>query len=177
MTASRLMDIYFSSVGRNSVLLLNIPPDKDGLISDADIRSLRAWRLRMDSTFSVNLAVGATVSGDRGVNPGAMLDGKPHTYWTTRGDTVATMELALKGEKTFDVLLLGEAIWVGQRVERFAFDVKENGEWKEVVSGTTIGYKRLLRFPPVTTHTIRLRILSSRMNPTIAQFGLYKLAE
>ncbi len=151
---SGLMDLYFTSVGRNSVLLLNIPPNRQGLISDADVRSLRGWRRKMDSTFGVDLAAGAVTKRD------SMIIG-----------------MTLEKEKTFDVLLLQEDIRVGQRVERFVFEVENHGEWVQVASGTTIGYKRLLRFPPVTASRVRLRILSSRLDAVIAKIGLYKLAE
>jgi alpha-L-fucosidase len=177
-TPAGLMDLYFSSVGRNSVLLLNIPPNREGLISDADVRSLQGWRKDMDSTFGVNLAAGAAVTSPNGVHRHALLDGKSDTWWTTAGgDTTATITFTLAGGKTFDVLSLQEEISVGQRVERFVLEYDDNGQWKEIASGTTIGYKRLLHFPLVTARSVRLRILSSRCNPTIAEFGLYKLVE
>jgi len=170
-----LLDIYFNSVGRNSVLLLNIPPDKDGLISEADIRSLRGWKQDLDATFHTNLAAGAMITSPNGQDAAAMLDDKPAMSWTTTGkDTTATIEFALSGQKTFDVLLIQENILIGQRVEKFALDYFDKGGWTTIVEGTTIGYKRLLRFPPVTAAKVRLRILSSRLNPTIAKFGLYK---
>jgi alpha-L-fucosidase len=132
----------------------------------------------MDSTFGINLAAGATVSSPNGVHSRALLDGKNDTWWTTTGsDTTATITFALAGEKTFDVLSLQEEIRIGQRVEQFALEYDDHGQWKEIASGTTIGYKRLIHFPPVTTHSVRLRILSSRLNPTIAAFGLYKLVK
>jgi alpha-L-fucosidase len=172
------MDLYFSSVGRNSVLLLNIPPNREGLISDADVRSLQGWRKDMDSTFGINLAAGAAVSSPNGIHPHALLDGKNDTWWTTAGsDTTATITFALAGEKTFDVLSLQEQIRVGQRVEQFTLEYDDDGQWKEIASGMTIGYKRLIHFTPVTAHKVRLRILSSRLNPTIGEFGLYKLVE
>lgn len=157
-----LMDLYFTSVGRNSVLLLNIPPDRDGLISDADVRSLREWKRLMDATFKLDLAAGA-LRRDSGT--------------VGKKDSGMTIELRLNGEKTFDVLSLQEDIRVGQRVERFVFEVENHGEWVQVASGTTIGYKRLLRFPVVTANRARLRILSSRLDPVIEEIGLYKLAE
>jgi alpha-L-fucosidase len=175
---SGLMDLYFSSVGRNSVLLLNIPPNREGLISDADVRSLQGWRKDMDATFGVNLAAGASVRSSNGLRRGALLDGKKETYWTTvGGDTTATIDFTLAGDKTFDILSLQEEIRVGQRVEKFVLEAYAGRQWKEIASGTTIGYKRLIRFPAVTAHAVRLRILSSRMNPTISEFGLYKLAQ
>jgi alpha-L-fucosidase len=175
-TPETLMDIYFSSVGRNSQILLNIPPDKEGLISDADIRSLQGWKKMRDATFAVNLAKDAVIHSANGSNGKAMLDGHLFTYWTTRGtDTTATIEWTLAGQKTFDVLLLQENIRIGQRVEKFVLECPEGDGWKTIAEGTTIGYKRLLKFAPVTTNRVRLRLLSSRLNPTIAEFGLYKL--
>jgi alpha-L-fucosidase len=73
--------------------------------------------------------------------------------------------------------MLQEDISVGQRVERWVFEAEDHGDWVRVASGTTIGYKRLLRFPAVTARRVRLRILSSRLEPVIVRIGLYKLAE
>ncbi len=155
-TPKGLMDLYFTSVGRNSVLLLNIPPDREGLISDADVRSLRGWRMLMDSTFGVDLASGAVRR--------LAIDS-------------ATVELQLNGERTFNLVSLQEDIRKGQRVEKFIIEADDHGTWKEVASGTTIGYKRILSFPAVTSGRVRLRILSSRLNAVISKIGLYKLAE
>ena len=157
-TPENLTEIYFNSVGRNSLLLLNIPPDQDGLISEADIRSLQGWRKELDATFHTNLAADAKLT-------------------TSNDSTTTTMEYSLTGEKTFDVLLLRENIQVGQRVEKFVLDYPGKDGWITIAAGTTIGYKRLLHFPSVTTTKVRLRILSSRLTPAIAEFGLYKLAQ
>ncbi len=80
----------------------------------------------------------------------------------------------MKGLKTFDRLILQENIGIGQRVEAFKLEGKVNGRWEEITSGTTIGYKRILRFPTVTAKQLRLSILSSRAKPALASFGLYK---
>ena len=117
----------------------------------------------MDGTFGVDLAAGA-VKRNSGMTIG-------------REDSGMTIGLELRGDKIFDVLCLQEDIRVGQRVERFVFEVENHGEWVQVASGTTIGYKRLLRFPAVKASRVRLRILSSRLDPVIGHVGLYKLAE
>lgn len=175
-TPEKLFDIYFSSVGRNSVLLLNLPPDKRGLIHENDVKNLLAWRKLIDETFKTNLAKGAKMIAKNGLNPANILDGKNNTHFTTKGkDTTTTIELNLSGTKTFDVLLLQENIRIGQRIEAFKLEYWDKNAWKEVITGTTVGYKRLLRFEPVTTQKLRLHILSSRLNPTIVEFGLYKL--
>jgi alpha-L-fucosidase len=173
-----LMDIYFSSVGRNSLLLMNIPPDKNGLINGHDSANLKMWKQKLDATFGNNLARGAVIRSPNGRNASFLLDGRNDTHWSTAGkDSAATILFELPGQKTFDVLLLQENIRVGQRVEKFVLEYEDNGQWEKIADGTTIGYKRLLRFQPVTAHKVRLRIESSRLNPAIAEFGLFKLAE
>lgn len=179
-SVEHLLDIYFSSVGYNSVLLLNLPPDRRGLIHENDVRRLREFRKVLDAIFDENLAAGAkaTASNVKGGNPafaaGKITDGDPETYWTTDdGTTAATVEFDLGTTRTFNVAELAEHIEIGQRVAEFALDARDNGQWKEFTRGTTVGYKRLLRFDKVTTRRLRLRILDSRVCPTLANLALY----
>lgn len=170
----KLLDIYFNSVGRNGVLLMNIPPDKRGLISDADIKNLHGWKKLRDQIFTNNLAKKASIISPNGKNKKKILDGKYDTYWTTKGgDTTAVIELFLKENKTFNVLMLQENIAVGQRIEKFILEYWDSNSWKKAAEGTTVGYKRLLQFEKVTTDRIRLRIISSRLNPTLSELGLF----
>lgn len=174
-TPEKLLDIYYSSVGRNGVLLLNIPPNKEGLIADSDIKSLQELTRLRTETFKKNLAKGASIVSANGKNPKAMLDGKYSTSWTTKGsDSTAVIEMNLSRAETFDVLALQENITVGQRIEKFVFEYWDGKDWKEAARGTTIGYKRLMRFEPVKAARVRLRIEQSRLNPTISEFGLHK---
>jgi len=177
-TPEKLLDIYFSSVGFNSVLLLNIPPDKRGLLADSDVENLRGFRELLDRTFRTNLAGGAAIRSANGINTKALLDGKGDTYFTTEAkDTTTTIELILPAAKTFDVVSLQENIAIGQRIESFVLEYKDGTEWKQLAKGSTVGYKRLLRFKEITAKELRLRILSSRLNPTLSELGLYKLAK
>ena len=173
-----LVDIYYGSVGRNSVLLLNIPPDTRGRISDADIRSLTGMKKILDATFRSNLASDArvTATSERAGHGGAYaVDGDYATSWETgRGVCTAALECSFPAEKVFDRAMLQEDIRVGQRVEKFHIDAFMAGAWKRVAGGTTIGYKRLLRFPAVTASRIRLVIDASRWSPAIAAFGVFK---
>lgn len=173
-SAEKLLDIYFNSVGRNGVLLLNIPPDKRGLIHESDIAVLKQWKQLRDDIFKTNLAKGSKIKSANGVNAKYILDGNNATHFTTKGnDTTTVIELQLKSATTFNVLQLQENIRMGQRVERFEIEYWGGKEWKIAASGTTIGYKRLLRFNTVKSNSIRLKILSSRLNPCLAEFGLY----
>jgi len=177
----KLVDIYFSSVGRNSVLLLNLPPDKRGLIHENDIKSLKGMRAILDSAFRVNFAEKATIipeSGNPNFKPGNMIDNNPKTYWTSKkGSTKATFILELQKIYFFNCLKIQEYIRHGQRVESFVVEIPEGKSWKVIASGTTIGYTRLLRFQGVHSNMIRIRILSSRDNPEISEIGLFSLPE
>jgi alpha-L-fucosidase len=176
-TPAQLLAIYNSSVGRNGVLLLNIPPDKTGLINQQDAASLNGWQAALAQTYATNLLKGSKVSGTSADKAAALLDTKYDTYWTTRGrDTTATLSFALPAPRVFDVLQVQENITVGQRIESFVLEYKSGAEWKTVATGTTVGYKRILTFAPVRAQHLRLRILASRLNPTLSAIGLYKQA-
>jgi alpha-L-fucosidase len=176
---AQLLDIYYRSVGRNSVLLLNVPPDRRGLLHENDVARLCEFREVRDATFKTNLAEGCPVRADRaaagGHDAGNLTDGKWDTYWTTAdGVTAGELEVDLGRPERFDRAMLQEKISVGQRVERFALDAWQDGQWRTVAEATTIGYKRLLRFPEVTASRVRLRILESRDSPAVCEFGLFK---
>lgn len=172
-----LFDIYFNSVGLNGVLLLNVPPDKNGLIHQNDIKSLQGLKYLLVETFKNNLAKNAKIiasAESKTHNSKNILDNKLETYWTTP-DTISTawLQITLPFEKTFNCIMLQENILVGQRIEKFHIEYWLNNKWEFLTEGTTIGYKRLLKFPEVTTQKIKIVIDQSRTNPTLSSFGLY----
>lgn len=104
-TSDELFDIYLKSIGRGSTLLLNVAPDKRGLIPDMDVKSLLQWKNRIDKTFSNNLAFGAKVTTDsyRGNSSrfaaSNLTDGNKESYWST-DDSIKSGTIEL----TFDSL-------------------------------------------------------------------------
>ncbi|HAQ65338.1 MAG TPA: alpha-L-fucosidase [Bacteroidales bacterium] len=176
-SAEKLVDIYYSSVGRNSLLLLNLPADRRGLIHENDLRSLRGMKVILDATFRINLLEGGTCEGNVEVVR-QLTDSNTMTYWSPgEGRTTGALTVEMPGKQTFDRVLLQENYQEGQRVEQFVIEAEVNGLWITITSGTTIGYKRLLRFEPVSAQRIRLRILSARDCPQIGTFGLFKAPE
>lgn len=175
-SGTQLMEIYFTSVGMNSVLLLNIPPNKEGRISDADVYSLQQFAQLKEKLFSLKFHNSLlNITSENGINTKAMVDDQYNTYFTTnKGDTATTIVFNIKKPSSYNVLLLQENIMVGQRIEKFELEVFDPQKgWLIATQGTTVGYKRLLKFPTVTGSTFRLRILNSRLEPTISEFGLY----
>jgi len=173
-----LLDIYYRSVGRNSNLLLNIPPDRRGRFHENDVARLKELRAVLDETFAENLATGGKVTASStadGRAPAAITDGDPATWWSpAEGVYAASFEVDLGKPFTFDRAMLREMIAQGQRVERFTLEAADGDAYKTVAEATTIGYKRLLRFPAVTTDRVRVTIQESRAEPTIREFGLFR---
>ena len=184
---SHLIDIYYTSVGRNSNLLLNVPPDRRGLIHPNDSARLMELRGVIDETFATNLAKDAkfTASHTRGNSSkfGAkrLGDGKFDTYWTTDDDQLtASIEIDFGKEQIFNRLLLQEYIPLGQRVRSFGVEYWDGSAWQPiggVDKKTTIGYKRILRFPMITTQKMRVNIEDSRACPALAEIGVFKAPE
>ena len=179
-TPEQLLDIYYASVGRGCNLLLNLPPDRRGLIHEADAASLRGWRKALDETFATNLAQGAklTASNVRGGSgefaAEKVLDGSTETYWST-DDEVTSAELVLDFEQPLEVrvICLREHLPLGQRVEEFALDAWEGGSWRQLAQGQSLGSQRLIRLEkPVTTPRLRLR-LSGPVCPALEEVGMY----
>lgn len=148
-----LTDIYFQSVGYNSVLLLNIPPDRRGLIHEADVARLREFAAYRRQAFANN----------------AVQNGQ--TQWTAHAGEQC--EYALKPGSTINVVLLQEDIARGQRVEDFTVEARVGGTWQQLGKGTTVGYKRMLRFPAVEADAIRLTIGQTRLEANIANVAAY----
>jgi alpha-L-fucosidase len=122
-------------------------------------------------------ATGATKISERGeleFGPGQAVDGDPDTYWAT-DDGVLAADLTVHFDQptTVDHIVLQEAIALGQRIARFEIEAQVQGSWQKISAGTTIGYKRILKFPVVQADAIRLRILEALACPTLANLELY----
>lgn len=170
---NKLVDIYFSSVGRNAVLLLNVPPDRRGLISENDVKRLKEFKDYLSKAFSHNILLHAQTA-TRGAS--AAVDGNLLTAWDLP-DVSGSAVFNLKKTTHFNTLMLQEDITRGQRVEEFNVEIFTNGAWHTIARSTTIGYKKLLRFPGVSSSKIRLSITGARDVPHIATFALYNAPE
>jgi len=179
-SVEEVLDIYYKSVGRGAVLLLNVSPDRRGLLPEKDVAVLEeVWRI-VSETFKTNLAEGkaATASnvrdGDTVYAASGALDGDAATYWSTDDGVSDGMLIVDLGEPTtFNRSLIQEHIALGQRVETYKLEALVEGEWIPVVEGTTIGHKRLDRFADVTATQVRLTVRALAC-PTIQSFGIYR---
>jgi len=176
-----LMDLYYKSVGRGASFLLNIPPDRRGLLHEIDVKALAGFGTALHATFAKNLAAKArlTATNVRGNSKDYaaknLLDGNRTTYWAT-DDAVKTAEVTLDLGRpaTFNVIRLREAIQLGQRIDAVALDQWKDGNWAEFAKATSIGNCRLIRTAEnVTTSKLRLRITEAAASPALTEFGVY----
>ncbi len=177
-----LLNYYYTSVGRNSILLLNIAPDKRGLFSDDSVKRLHEFHDALQKIFGTDFAAGKSAvasnvrGGDDAFGADKALDADKNTYWATDdGVTNATLEVDLGGEQEFNVVRLEEMITLGQRVAEYKIEAWDDGakNWKQLNRGYTIGYRKLDRFPKVKSSKVRLTILQARACPAIKSFGVH----
>jgi alpha-L-fucosidase len=178
-TPANLMELYYSSVGRNSNLLLNVPPDRRGLLHENDVRSLLAFKEILDKEFETDLAKGKKVNASsfRGKEYSGLNvnDGDPETYWATKdSQTSGDLIINLGAETEVNRILLQEYIKLGQRVQEFKVLAFINGEWKQLIEGTTIGHKVIRKFPLIKTTKIKVTISKSKSCPVISNIELYR---
>jgi alpha-L-fucosidase len=179
-TPEKLLGIYLSSVGRGSNLLLNVPPDRDGVLHTNDVKALQGFRQLLNKAFGNNLAAKAPVQvssfrGNEAVYNGAKLtDGDKNTYWATDdGVTTGSIEITLTKKQTVKYILLQEYIKLGQRVKNFTVEVQQGSGWKPVAQATTIGYKRILKIDPVETGKVRISIQASKACPVLSNVEVF----
>lgn len=173
---SRLQEIYTTSVGFGGVALINVPPNQDGLIDEASITRLGEFRDWIEGIYARDAArqKAASASTVRGEDPsfGAdkALDGSYDTYWTT-DDNVTTgyLEVDLGQSTDIDGVIIQEYIPLGQRIAAHRIEFLDGSEWREVVSGTTVGYKRI-HWAKFKAQRVRLVITSARACPLVNSF-------
>jgi len=144
-TPAQLIDLYYKSVGRGANLLLNVPPNRDGLLSAEDVASLKGFGDWRRATF-----------------------GKPV-------GSVHGVELKPGAAAEFNVIRVREDIRHGQRIDALVVERWDGSWWKELASATSVGPQRLIKLPqPVTAERLRVRVTQSAAPPEIAEFSVFK---
>jgi alpha-L-fucosidase len=154
-TVEQLVDLYFTSVGRNSKLLLNVPPTREGLLHATDTGRLVGMRERLTAIFREDLAAGR------------------RTAWRPTGERHAALEVDLGRTVTIGIADLREDIERGQVIARYLLEGSDGGGWQTLARGTTIGFRKLDRFAPVAVRRVRLLIEDAVDTPRPVRLGLF----
>lgn len=151
-TVDNLVNLFFTSVGRNSKLLLNVPPTRDGLLHDIDVERLTGMRAKLNELFTIRFP--AAESG------GGVKTGSVFTREVRGGSTEWRSDFGRP--RTISIAELREEIANGQAIAGYTIESStDNVTWQPLVAGTTIGYCKLDRFAPVTVQFVRVRITDS----------------
>jgi hypothetical protein len=154
-----LVDLYFAPVGRGTNFLLNLPPDRMGLIPEVDRQSLRGFRSHLDKTFSHNFAAGHSRSID---------------WQTIDGQSQWVIEINLPEAHHVNVIELREDIRLGHRVDQWGLEACDAANnWQELATVQSVGARRLVRFASQSATEFRVRITEASDEPLITEAGLY----
>jgi alpha-L-fucosidase len=154
-TSDQLVELFFRSVGRNSKLLLNVPPTRDGLLHETDVRHLTGFHERLGVLFAGDLAAGREPT------------------WRATGPRTAEGEVDLGRAVPVEIVRLAEDITRGQMVSRYSVHGTDGNGWRLLARGTTIGYARLDRFDPVPLRRVRVAVEDAVAPPTPVRVGVY----
>jgi alpha-L-fucosidase len=171
------VDLYYTTVGRNASLSLGLSPGRDGLIPQSHVDAMIAQKKQLDKEFADNLVKGAAITSnnvrDAQFAPDNCLDDNTENYWATAdGVNNASVVIDFGHPVSFNRLLLQEYIRLGQRIKSFEMEAFD-GDWKSIAIGTTIGYKRVLRFDDVTAAKVRVSFQTDAPCLTLSSLGLY----
>jgi len=146
-----LMEMYYKSIGRNSTLIIGLTPDPNGLLPEPDVKRLKEWGDEIKRRFSNPIA---TTSGE----------GKK-------------IVLKLNKPSIINHIIIQEDIKYGERIRNYQIEGLENGKWKVIAKGKSIGNKRIERFNDIKVNQIRLIINTSNGKPLIKSFNAYYVKE
>jgi alpha-L-fucosidase len=178
---SKLVDIYYNSVGLNSSLLLNLPVDTRGLVHENEVANLNALASFLKETFSTNYLLSQRVKTSSEVNNFSkkhLVDEDLSTYWAaTSEDLQPTLTVTLADPIKANTFMIQEYIPLGQRIKAFHFEIMTAGKWQKIYEGSTIGNKRLIRFETQTVEAIRFTVTDTKAQVVINNLGLFKAPE
>jgi alpha-L-fucosidase len=147
LTHEQLLSIYYRSVGRGAQLLLNIPPNRDGLLAEKDC-AVAAW-------------LGETIQSRFGT-PLAASEGSG-----------MSLELKLSQPSRVDTVILEEQTSLGERVRAFKLEGLADGAWVPLGEGFSIGRKRIQPVTPKVVSLVRFTATTAAGTPALRRFAAF----
>ncbi len=178
-TPEQLFNLYLKSVGRGATLLLNVPPDRRGLIHENDSVALVNFKNLRTKNFKTNLslnAVATVVSGSAIKSKGLVNDNNPNTFAEIKSLDKERIQVHFKKPRMINCVVLKEFIKDGQSVQKFSVEVSSKGKQESFLQNT-IGHKRIITFPAREADDIFINFAESKRNIKIAEVETYLIDE
>jgi alpha-L-fucosidase len=193
---SELLGVYERAVGGNAALLLNVPPDTDGLVRAADADRLREMGAALRRRYGANLfgAPGVTASSRlgsagaaqaaRSADPAqpadlehparAALSGDESWWQPPEGAEAASLTVTLPQPVRISRVVLREQVRESQRIEAFSIYARAGGgDEAKIYSGSTVGFKKICALRPIEADAVRIAVEQSRGFPTLRSVEAY----
>jgi len=167
MDQERLLEYWFRSAGRNTAILLNLPPDRRGLIHEEDARAVKLWQLRLEKIFSRNLAREGVIT------PGWEPLLEDDFDEAASAGLCPQIRVDFRQEQRFDCFAVREVIELGHRIRGFRVEALTEEGWTILKEGRCVGFCRAERFSPVRAKAVRLTVTEAAAEPVLRSFGIY----
>ena len=177
-TPEQLFALYLKSVGRGANLLLNVPPNRNGLISPEDSASLIEFKKLKDENFSNNLLKEARAYYEFSENELNHKDIKVRNFGSgAYGANIPKFIVEFFQPTTINCIILREAIHLGQTVRHFKIELMHFNNKVGEIEGTTIGRKRILTFPSQQVTSFHVYLDDKRGNDNVSGVAAYLIEE
>lgn len=173
---SKILEIYFRSVGNNGTMALSVPVSHTGKIDKKDLDSLLTLGAQLKIEFKEDFAkkgeFSATCQKDEMHSPSMIK--KENGYWHSGNiDKKQSLFLEMQEVNFINKIVIGENTPSGQQIEKFNIFYFFDGKWRKIYSGNTVGRKKICNLEPMNAKQIRLDILKTRGFATIKTFEVY----
>lgn len=178
-TPKNLIQLWFNSIGRNAGFLLNVPPDRRGLLHENDVKSLLEFRKILNESFSVSLAKDAKIeaSSSRPECDAENIISKENVYAPLDSDRTPEIVLSFENEIEFNTISISELIELGHKVTDISFYAYIENDWKLLFNNKVVGYKICQHFDTVKSSRVKIKVNEALDTPILHSFGIYKLDE
>lgn len=179
-SVEHMVRIWYQSVGRGGMLLMNFPPNRDGVIPERDAENaLRAHEL-VSRMLSVNLAADGVATSPQArcqecEAQNLLVDRDENVFAVADGAQQAEVHIKLPEAKTFNTFVIGEYLPLGVRVSGYRVSAKVDGAWKQLADKQSIGYLWAEYFEAVCSDEIKLELYAYLAPPVLRHFGLHFL--
>jgi alpha-L-fucosidase len=179
-TGQQLFDLYLKSVGRGANFLLNVPPDRRGLIHEKDVAALVEFKKLKDESFDDNLLKQASTYYEftqKDLSSKNVTLRSFDSVSSAYGLNLQNFVVQLPQPAKINCIMLREAIHLGQTVRQFRVALYNNNKLVKEIPGTTVGRKRILTFPAETITSFKVFLNDAKGNDNISGVAAYLINE